>query len=238
MALWKAARWPHLGASHRRSKPAARCAGSGESLRSATEGAKRTREPSARAAVLLPLCWSAETIMTSADSLKRTPLADLHRELARKWCRSPVTRCRCSIRPGSSPSICTPASMPACSTSRIWGRSGLKPTMSMERRRRSSAGPGRHRWRCRPGGCATRCSLNRAGGILDDLMVARVDGEHLFLVVNAGQQGGGCSRICGQTLAGRRDRDAVRSRIAGVARTCRGRCLGALRCPAPAKCRS
>ncbi len=87
------------------------------------------------------------------------------------WCRSPATRCRCSTRPASSPSICTPAPRPGCSMSRIWARCGSPaPT----RRRRSK------RWcratsrRSAPRRMRYTLLLNDAGGILDDLMATRL----------------------------------------------------------------
>ena len=68
-------------------------------------------------------------------AVARTPLYELHIALRRPdGRRSPAMRCRCSTRRASSPSICTPAPRPGCSTSRIWARCGCAaPT----RRRRS-----------------------------------------------------------------------------------------------------
>ena len=92
------------------------------------------------------------------------------------WCRSPATRCRCSIRPASWPSICTPAPRPGCSTSRIWASCG-SPAPIRPRALEAlvpgdirALGPMRMRY---------TLLLNDAGGILDDLMATRL-GDGLF----------------------------------------------------------
>ena len=53
---------------------------------------------------------------------------------------------------------------------------------------RWSTGARRHRRPEAQAASATRCSLNEAGGIIDDLMVARLAEDRLFLVVNASRK--------------------------------------------------
>ena len=57
---------------------------------------------------------------------------------APRWCRSPGTRCRCSILPASCRSTSTPAPRPGFSTSPIWGRCGSPVRTQRERSKRSS----------------------------------------------------------------------------------------------------
>ena len=66
--------------------------------------------------------------------------------------------------------------------SRTWARSGLPAPGCVTALEATRAGRPARPWRrC---GCATRCLLNEAGGILDDLMATRLP-DGLFLVVNA-----------------------------------------------------
>ena len=86
--------------------PAAPRRGRGESLRVHDRGGiSRTQlRPLGRRCPGVPQCRYGRA------PLQRTPLHALHRALAAHgWCRSPAMRCRCSTRPASSPSICTPA---------------------------------------------------------------------------------------------------------------------------------
>lgn len=125
--------------------------------------------------------------MTSADSLKRTPLADLHRELGAKMV--PFA--------GYEMPVQYPAGIIA-EHQHTREHAGLFDVSHMGQIRLEADDfngaatalerlvpaditgllPGRMRY--------TQFT-NPAGGILDDLMVAR-RGEHLFLVVNAGQK--------------------------------------------------
>ncbi len=105
---------------------------------------------------------------------------------AARWCRSRAMTCRCNTPPACSGNTCIPARAPACSTSRIWARSrcGRNPARSRTPRWRWSGWCRRTSSRSHRDGSATRSSPTKAGGILDDLMVANF-GSHLFLVVNA-----------------------------------------------------
>ena len=74
-------------------------------------------------------------------------------------------------RAASSPSICTPAPRPGCSTSRIWASCGSPaPTRPRRSKRWSPATSGRSG----PMRMRYTLLLNDAGGILDDLMATRL----------------------------------------------------------------
>ena len=105
---------------------------------------------------------------------------------AARWCRSPAMTCRCNTPPACCREHLHTRPPPACSTSRIWARSRLRPksgkvedaALALERlvpQDIVAVAPGRQRY---------AQFTNDDGGILDDLMVANF-GDHLFLVVNA-----------------------------------------------------
>ena len=100
---------------------------------------------------------------------------------ARGWCRSPAGRCRCSTR-ASSPSIAPCATTAASSTSRTWARS-----RSRARRRGELLQSllSNDLDRIEVGGAQYTLLTNEQGGIVDDLIVYRVEGGRYLLVVNA-----------------------------------------------------
>ena len=77
-------------------------------------------------------------------------------------------RCRSSMK-ASSPSICGPARMPACSTSAIWA-SCSSPARDVEAALETPA-PGRPRHPEGRPAAHIRCCSTEDGGIIDDLMV-------------------------------------------------------------------
>ena len=181
-ALWKAAAGFDAPAAHRRSKPRRHRSWLGGRVNlsgSTTEGAAIGRF-GVRSVGGVPV-----TLAAAAAPLKRTPLHALHLRARRP--DGAVRRLRdagavSDRHPRTS--ICTPARKPGSSTFRIWGRCGSPAPTRSQRSRRSFPAICR-RWR--RGACATRCCSNEAGGILDDLMVTRLE-DGLFLVVNAARK--------------------------------------------------
>ena len=100
------------------------------------------------------------------------------------WCRSPDTRCRCSIPPASCRSTSTPAR-----------QAGLFDVSHMGQVRLAGADAARALEALVPGDLLALVPrhmrytllLNEAGGILDDLMATRLE-DGLFLVVNAARK--------------------------------------------------
>ena len=92
--------------------------------------------------------------------------------------------CRCSTR-ACWPNICTAGRRRRCSTSRTWARRRSPVPTAAAALERLVPGdmlglkPGRQRY---------TLLTNEAGGILDDLMVANLGQERLFLVVNASRK--------------------------------------------------
>ena len=92
--------------------------------------------------------------------LRRTPLYALHVRSAPRWCRSPAMRCRCSTRPASSPSICTPAPQAG-----LFDVSHMGQLRADRRRPGGGArnpGAGRHRG-ARPDADALHAAAQRSG---------------------------------------------------------------------------
>ena len=129
----------------------------------------------------VPGCWRATNLPYIAHPCTRS----MWRAAAR-WFRSPAMKCRCNTPPACSGNTSTREARPACSTSRIWASSRLRPksgkvedaALALERlvpQDIVAVAPGRQRY---------AQFTNTDGGILDDLMVANF-GDHLFLVVNA-----------------------------------------------------
>ena len=100
---------------------------------------------------------------------------------ARAWCRSPAGRCPSSTR-ASSPSTARSGPTPGSSTSRTWARSrskGRRPATSCSRRSRTTSTGSRS--------ASAQYTLltTETGGIVDDLIVYRLDGHRYLLIVNA-----------------------------------------------------
>ena len=97
------------------------------------------------------------------------------------WCRSPAGRCPCSTR-ASSPSIAPCARTAASSTSRTWARSRSKGPM---RRELLQSLLSNDVDRLEIGEAQYTLLTNEQGGIVDDLIVYRLEGGRYLLVVNA-----------------------------------------------------
>ena len=105
--------------AHRRGQPPR----SGKSLRSSDRGGVRERQSRAPAARRRSgRLFTTGGPMNEAVNPEDAACTLCTSSSARAWRRSPATTCRSTIRPGSSPSTCTPASSPGCSTFRIWAR--------------------------------------------------------------------------------------------------------------------
>ena len=150
------------------------------------------------------------------------------------WCRSPATPCRCSTSGVLAEHLHCRAQAALFDVSHM-GQATLTGATAAAALERLVPGdmlglkPGRQRY---------TLLTNEAGGIIDDLMVANLGGDRLFLVVNASRKDDDFTHIAANLPAGVQLRPARGPRAAGAARA--GRRRGAWRGSRrrPPRCRS